>query len=308
MKGRDATLHSRRDPAEKCSIHSGQDSFGVVWGLVGMGQIISLLRMVRVSCQISDRYHISEERQGMHSRLEHAIVNAFAQEERLGLFVHWGAYASGKSTAAKNAAITLQRNFGRLAILLRGYDFPWKITARDWIQTALGIPDDCKDDMIHTLLPHSRRPVLIIDQVDLVLNRYGSRDLLLSLRELGMPVLCLATSWEHASDLNECGYQLLGAPGFGRWFEAELLDLYHTLPRDALLRCRLDKASIMQCAVLSGSPGVLRDGVMCDSKQNMKRAKLMDAEWQNGVRALERGDTKGVIGRFPDKAGIFHWD
>ena len=40
---------------------------------------------------------------------------------------------------------------------------------------------------------------------------------------------------------------------------------------------------------------------------NMLRAKLIDTEWKNGVRALNGEDMKGVTGRFPDKDGVFHW-
>jgi hypothetical protein len=40
----------------------------------------------------------------------------------------------------------------------------------------------------------------------------------------------------------------------------------------------------------------------------MHRARLIDAEWYNGIRALNGADMQGVTGRFPDKDGVFHWD
>jgi hypothetical protein len=40
----------------------------------------------------------------------------------------------------------------------------------------------------------------------------------------------------------------------------------------------------------------------------MRRARLIAAEWENGIRALNGEDMQGVVGRFPDKDGVFHWD
>jgi hypothetical protein len=34
----------------------------------------------------------------------------------------------------------------------------------------------------------------------------------------------------------------------------------------------------------------------------------MNAEWENGSRALSGEDMAGVSGRFPDQNGVFHWD
>jgi hypothetical protein len=49
-------------------------------------------------------------------------------------------------------------------------------------------------------------------------------------------------------------------------------------------------------------------GISWNSVPNMQRAKLMDIEWKNGIRALNGEDMQGVTGRFPDKNGTFHWD
>jgi hypothetical protein len=58
---------------------------------------------------------------GVPSRLEDAIVETLLKPEPR-IYVYWGVYASGKSWAARNAAARLQAA-GRLAMLLRGYDF-----------------------------------------------------------------------------------------------------------------------------------------------------------------------------------------
>jgi hypothetical protein len=40
----------------------------------------------------------------------------------------------------------------------------------------------------------------------------------------------------------------------------------------------------------------------------MLRSRLIDAEWRNGIRALNGEDMNGVHGRFPDKDGKFYWE
>ena len=276
-----------------------------------MGNIFSFLRVMQVSCSIMSRHLITYARQGQDSLLEHAIVNAFGFQNKPGLFVHWGVYESGQTWAARNAAIRLQQNCGRFAILLDGHDFLFKNTAREWLQANLGIPEDCRKDMIPMHLPLSHKPILIIDHADRVLKNYGGKELVLSFQELGIPVLCLVRSWENALDLHNRGCQLLGTPGFSRWTESELLDLYNALPQEIQEKCNHKKEVIMEYAVLSGSPGILWHEAhepQLNSVPNMQRAKLMDTEWKNGIRALNGEDMQGVTGRFPDKNGMFHWD
>ena len=273
-----------------------------------MGQFFSFLRVVQVSTSIMSRHLITHDRRGQDSLLEHAIVNAFGFQNKPGLFVHWGVFESGQTWAARNAAIRLQRNCGRFAMFVHGYDFSFKNTAREWLQANLGIPEDCRKDMIPMYLPFSHKPMLIIDHADDVLKHYGGKELVLSFQELGIPVLCLVKSWENALDLHNRGCQLLGTPGFSRWTESELLELYNTLPREIQDKCKHNKKAIVECAVLSGSPGILWHDAQLNAKPSMHRARLMDAEWKNGIRALNGEDMQGVTGRFPDKNGTFHWD
>lgn len=273
-----------------------------------MGALTSFLREVYVRNKIVSRHLITYERQGQHSRLEQAIVNTFSFEDRKGLFVHWGAYESGQSWAARNAAQRLQMNCGRFPMLCRGYEFTFVKTAREYLQVCLGIPEEHRNDMIPMYLPYSYKPLLIIDHADDVLKRYGGKKLVLAFQELGMPVLCLVRSWENALDLHNRGCQLLGAPGSSRWTEDELMALYDTLPQEIQDQCRHKRDAIIECAVLSGSPGILWHDAQLNSTPNMHRARLMDAEWKNGIKALNGEDMQGVTGRFPDKDGKFHWD
>ncbi len=108
-------------------------------------------------------------------------------------------------------------------------------------------------------------------------------------------------------------------PGFGRWTEEEREDLFTTYAKEiqekAKLRAENANGTPMQLAKLSGSPGILFEECFGDLKdrdlmkgQSLTRAKLLDAEWRNGIRALNGEDMQGVVGRFPDKNGKFHWD
>ena len=273
-----------------------------------MGNLVTMFRVWQVSASIMSRHLITYDRRGLDSRLEHEIVNAFGFENKTGLFVHWGVYESGQTWAVRNAAIRLQQNCGRFAIFLEGYDFSFKNTAREWLQVNLGIPEDCRKDMIPMYLPLSHKPMLIIDHADECLKIYGGRELVLSFQELGIPVLCLVRSWENALDLHNRGCQLLGTPGFSRWTESELLDLYNTFPQGIQEKCKGNKEAIIECAVLSGSPGILWHDARLNAKPSMHRARVMDTEWKNGIRALNGEDMQGVTGRFPDKNGTFHWN
>jgi hypothetical protein len=130
------------------------------------------------------------------------------------------------------------------------------------------------------------------------------------LRELETPVLILVDSWERAVELRKAGCELLGEPGFARWTEGELNDLFKTFSGEVQAKCSATRLELIGSAVMSGSPGILdaecRSGGMV--KPNMLRARLMHDEWVNGMRALQGQDMGEVTGRFPDKDGTFHWD
>ena len=136
--------------------------------------------------------------------------------------------------------------------------------------------------------------------------------------ELDIPTLILVTSWELAIELKEgMGCRLLGEPGFGRWTPAELDSLWaQPRTRSSKPGVVVDEetlALIKECGELSGSPGILMHELMeaelgeCNRSMR-RRARLMNAEWENGTRALNGEDMQGGVGRFPDKDGRFHWD
>ena len=257
-------------------------------------------------------------RLGIQHRVEDAMVETLLKPEPT-VYVHWGAYESGKSWAARNAAKRLQAE-GRLAMLFDDYHLTHKADVRDWLRASIGVPKDCADRRFGLFLPADRQSVIILDHPDFLIKQYGARRVVETLKwELGIPTLILVTSWEQAIELKRVGCKLLGEPGFGRWTPAELDSLW-AQPRTCSSKkgatVVVDEetlALIKECGKLSGSPGILMHELMeaelgeCN-KPMRHRARLMNAEWENGTRALSGEDMQGVTGRFPDKDGRFHWD
>ena len=273
-----------------------------------MGQIITTFYNYLIAKHIISRHKIKGYRKGLQHRLEDAIFDTLSKPEPDTIYVHWGAFESGKSRAARNAAIRLQQDASKLAILVHGYDFSPCPTFLSWLQTAIGIPKDRADEKVSTFLAATKKEtVLIIDQLDIILKHYTEAECVEALHQVGFPVLLLVSSWERALELTKQeGCQLLGKPGFGRWTEDELTFLFKTY--DDNYDCT-KKDNAIQIATIGGSPGILFEEKFGDSDgRNLPMAKHIDVEWKNGIRALNGEDMQCVTGRFPDKNGYFHWD
>lgn len=274
-----------------------------------MDKILPSLHTYWIMAQIQSRHTHAGERTGLQSRLEDTIVDVLGSQETSCIYVHWGVYESGKSRAASNAAIRLQDRHGKLVMLRHGWDFTHKNNLRDWLRLSIGIPDDRQHDKLSTFFPN-RKAVLILDHPDFLLKLHGEGKLVDNLRELDIPVLILMNSWERAVELKNCGCRLLGEPGFDRWTEHELSELFKTFSPLIQDKDQATKLNLMKCAALSRSPGVLfhecHRGEKCNP--DMRRANIMHTEWQNGMRALQGQSMGDITGRFPDKNGTFHWD
>ena len=296
---------------------------GNIWTYVRTGMITYEMLHRRLSrniltsmikSQILYRHTNIGERRGLASRLEDAIVDVLRRDnnETCGMcYVHWGVYESGKTWAARNAAIRLQEEHGKLVIHRDGWDFSHKKTVRDWLQISVGIPGDRGGDKLSTFLPD--KSVMIVDHPDFLIEQHGGPGLVVGLRELEIPVLILVNSWERAVELRNSGCQLLGEPGFARWSEDELNGLFKTFSSPLIQdKDSATLVSLMDVGVLSGSPGILFYECHYEErcKPNKRRAKLMDNEWVNGILALNGRDMTihETTGRFPDKHGIFHCD
>jgi hypothetical protein len=192
---------------------------------------------------------------------------------------------------------------------VQGWDFTHKLNVEDWLRGSIGIPHDRAGDTLSTFLPADKKPSLILGNLEFLLKKFGATALVKGLRELDIPVLILTRSWEQAVDLKKQGCGLLREPGFGRWTEDELQELFRTFPKETKDRVSTDMLTLWGAAVLTGSPGILEhESCAMTCKPDMIRARLIHMEWQNGMRALQGQDMGDITGRFPDKDGTFHWD
>ncbi len=272
-----------------------------------MGQVLTSIHTAWIGFLIAERHKHVAPRRGLQHRLEDAIVDTLSKPKP-NIYVHWGAYESGKTWAASNAAIRLHAE-GKLVMLVQGYDFTYHADLKAWLRASIGIPEDRANDRLSTSLPCDKQVVLIIDHLDkYLIKQYGEKELVDNLDSLGIPVLLLVTSWELAIDLKKQGCLLLGEPGLGRWTPQELDRLYDTFTERTKRKVEANKSELRDCALIAGSPGILVFESRTENKPSMHRARLIDAEWHNGIRALKGDDMQGITGRFPDKDGVFHWD
>jgi len=279
------------------------------WLAMTMGHIITTLRRFWIAYRIITR-HYKETATPLgitHTSLEDSIVETLSASSHK-IYVHWGAYESGKSRAATNAKLRLQE-MGKLVVLLHGWNFIHESSAREWLSVSIiGVPEDRSQEQLSMFLPAKHQTVLIIDHTDTLLKKYSAKALVEALRELNIPTLTLFSSWERAVDMQKEECQLLAEPGLGRWNQLDLDRLYLSFPDGIREKAEPLKAELQKCALLAGSPGILHFETFKGTSPNMHRAKLIDREWKNGIRALNGEDMHGVIGRFPDKDLRFHWD
>jgi hypothetical protein len=267
-----------------------------------------------IANQITARHTLKGVREGIQHRLEDTIFDTLntVKPNSNRVYVHWGACESGKTRAARNAAIRLQ-NAGKLAMVLHGYDYhhcmycPKRRTMDAWLRMGIGVPKDCANDKISVYLPTNQQAVLIIDHFDALENIFIDT---VVFQELEIPVLLLVSSWERALELKMQGCQVLGQAGFGRWTEDELTALFRTFPKETQDKVTDEEGNWMysQYAALAGSPGIIVEEAFCGGHPNVIRAGFIDEEWRNGILALNGADMQGITGRFPDRHGFFLWE
>jgi len=281
-------------------------------GCIGnMGQIITSIHTAWIAAGIVARHTDDRPPQGITHLLENTMIDTLSTSPSSRIYVHWGAYESGKSRAARNAKAKLQMA-GKLVMLFYGWEFTYMPNAREWLRVWMGVPKDRAQDELSMFLSANKQTVLIIDHADDLLKRYNEKDLAEALRELNVPTLLLFGSWERAVDmLKQEGCRLLGEPGLGRWHWQDLAKLYDSFPEDIRKQADTKKDALRRCALLSGSPGILQfETYRCAESRDpcMLRAELIDTEWENGIRALKGENMQGVTGQFPDKDLRFRWE
>jgi len=261
-----------------------------------LGPLMTFIRTAIVSYQLNMHHRLQAPASLYSHPMETLMMNALRKP---GLYVHWGVYMSGKSRAALNAGLRLQQQEGHLVILLHGFDFPdYKDDMRSWLWHSIRLPRNAKHP-ISKYLQH-QAACIIIDHAEWCIRIPQKRDdLLQALRETGLGVLLIVSSWEHAVELRDAGCKLLGPADCGRWQAEHLEELQQKLGK-------APNKEAMRLSILSGTPLYMIYEDEHDGKRDARRALLQDAEWCKGVLALEQGVVLEP-GTFPDKTGIFHW-
>lgn len=252
-----------------------------------------------------------------HHPLEQTIFEVL-NESSSGVFVHWGVFESGKSTAVREAAWRLQEEACRKVIVIEGYDL-YQGSLELKLRQLIGIPVDTHEPLSELFLKPAT--TMIIDHADMLMRDKDDRSvdtlelvrkLIKESKETGkFNVLLVFNSWERAEELVCVGCKLVSSGYPGRWTGEQLYTLFHTLPETVRNKVGENKDELLRLSTLSGTPGFLifeAHGEWSDSRY----AALHDLEWRKGTTALYRDPAvtdpvpRMMEGRFPDKNGIFH--
>jgi hypothetical protein len=260
---------------------------------------------------MAHKYHLDPPTKSyqLTHRAETAVISAL--QSSADVFIHWGVYQSGKSTAARQAAQRLQDEHGRLVIYRKGYN---TMRLSDFSHGF------CKNMYLPETKPMSAsfdKPTsIVIDDFDLFIwthvkdNSQGFLEMIADARSSQkFNILLVITSWETAREVMDLtGACLVGNPDVGRWTAEELTKLYNTIPITGR-RCKEDYDTQLKASLLGGCPGLITSLLRDEENLNMTtlRSKIYDREWRNGGLALTGGVPQGP-GRFPDSKGIFHFD
>jgi len=261
--------------------------------------------------QAITQHLIPTAKQGLYHPAEDAIFSALARSSS-DVFVYWGVYESGKSTAVRNAGLKLQQR-DRLCVLLHGYDLTFPKDFASTLRMRIGIPKDGRASL-STYITHPTS--VVIDHFDM-LGKMAD-ETIGPIRGLSTNTLLVVSSWERALELRDkYGCKLIEPAGIGKWTRDQLETLFQTLPPSVRDKWEgQDKEELMQLSVMAGAAGYLTYVASEDGedkhKSKTRRAVILADEWRDGVRALDAGEEwKGkncAVGRFPDKDGVFHWD
>jgi hypothetical protein len=281
-------------------------------------KFFTTIRIAWVAGQIAARHRLlPPPTRDFHHPLVQTLVDTL--NGPAGVFVHWGVYESGKSTAVHEAAWRLQEKAGRSVILLQGFDL-WRNEERKReFRKVIGISDDTCEPLSELLIKPAT--TIIIDHVDVLMydkKNPGDETLefvigLIKESEATQKfnVLLVVNSWERANELVDAGCRLLPADAPGRWTGEQLEQLFDTLPDKAKDMVGERKDELLRLSTLSGTPGFLTYEMGRDRGPNARHAAMHDLEWRRGLKGLYR-QTQLCLephveeGRFPDRNGVYH--
>ena len=296
-------------------------------------RFFATMRVAWMAGQISARYRLERPYAlAYHHPLEQTLFDTL-NSSKSGVFVHWGVYESGKSTAVRQTAWRLQEEPGRQVIHLQSFDLRfWNKPMQQELRRLIGVPEDMHNEQLSEFFTQPDT-TLVIDHADQLMRDKDNRsdDMMAMVLELikeseatkRFNVLLVVNSWERAKELVDAGCKLVPTSGDApaRWTREQLEALYNTLPDKAKDRVGGRKDELLRLATLSGTPGFLTYEINVDSKHfGSRHAAMHDLEWHKGIKALYNpqlelpewwpGSVHASLnldeGRFPDRNGIYH--
>jgi hypothetical protein len=280
-------------------------------------KIFATMRVAWVAGQISARHRLEPSNVlPFHHPLAETMFSTL-KKERSGVFMHWGVYESGKSTAARQAAWRLQNETGKQVMLLQSYDIQWKRKGENWLRRAIGVPEDMDDKPMTDFF--TQDTTIIIDHFDMFMcdkDNHGNETLELVIKIIEeseqtkkFNVLLVVNSWERAQELVDAGCKLLPGDAPARWTRDQLETLYASLSDKVRSTMSGKEDELLRLATLSGTPGFLTFAAHGE-RISPKYAAMHDLEWRRGMNALYGRHFELAPnvkeGRFPDRNGIYH--
>ena len=251
----------------------------------------------------------------------HPLVQTLVDELNgsVGVFVHWGVYESGKTTAVREAGWILQEKAGNLVISLQSYNCLWSEGRYEKLRRAIGVPKDMHDKPLSDFFNKPDTTILIdhfdefmyyekhaVETIQMVLDLIKESTLTQKFN-----VLLVVNSWERAKELVDVGCKLIPSDTPARWTKGQLETLFDTLPETVKTKVGEKKDEVMRLVTLSGTPGFLTFHAHSTQRFDSRYAAMHDLEWRRGMKALYNHHDLDLSphmeeGRFPDKNGIYH--
>jgi hypothetical protein len=282
-------------------------------------QFWATIRVAWVAGQISARHRLERPYAlAYHHPLAETLFNTLKTESS-GVFVHWGVYESGKSTASREVAWRLQEQAGKQVICLHGFDFSHLHPVCARMRRAIGVPVDMEDRQFSDFFSKPNTTI-VIDHFDILMcdkNNRGDETLewVIKLieeseRTKKFNVLLVVNSWEQAQELVDAGCKLLPGDAPARWTRGQLETLYASLSDKVKSTMSGKEDELLRLATLSGTPGFLTFAAHGE-RISPKYAAMHDLEWRRGMKGLYKQTHLDLsphveIGRFPDRNGVYH--
>ena len=284
-------------------------------------KFVSTIQIAWVAGQISARHRLKPPPTlAFHHPLVETLVNEL--NGSVGVFVHWGVYESGKSTAVREAAWRLQENAMNQVIKLQSFDFHVNQPIQQELRRLIGVPADMSDKPISEFFIQPDT-TLVIDHADQLMRDKDRRgdEMLEMVRGLikeseatqKFNVLLVVTSWERAKELVDAGCKLVPGDAPARWTREQIETLFATASEQVREKVGERKDKFLRLTTLSGTPGFLTYEAF-NEKYDSRHAAMHDIEWCKGIKALyntqqetpEWWPDTPAEGRFPDRNGIYH--